>query len=374
MKNPIVTLLVSLLMLLSNLALAGTFKTGMEAAKRGDFATAVKLWQPLAIKGHVEAQASMGHLYLLGKGVRQNDKEAAKWLEKAAQKGHTFSQFNLAAMFEEGRGVSTDVKKALTWYRKAAEQGDANAQNNLGRFYSEGAVLEENNVLALMLFSLAAGQGDELGQQNRAVIAQRLSAAQIEEGEALARSWKAGTPLPTRTRSPGKAQVAALPGAATTPPDIPRLPCSVGNALKNTYTPLELYMSVPPCIESGHLTEATHLFVLAGVYGMYDRLRVKDRSAHQAISVLKMAVTPSFTDAFRQHLSSMAQGPNLVTLCQTMKKVGPPDYYPSYMINHGLGAISTQLNGNTPDGSALDESIEPASALAEALDQYLHCP
>lgn len=373
MKNPIATLVGCLMMLLSNLVLAGAYETGLEAANRGDFATAVSLWQPLANKGHVEAQTNIGYLHLTGQGVRQSDKEAAKWFQKAAQKGHALSQFYLGAMYEVGRGITLDLKKALYWYRKAAEQGDAGAQNNLGRMYSEGTELEENNVLALMLFSLSASQGDENGQQNRAAIAQRLSTAQIEEGEALAKSWKTGTPFPTRTHNPGKALVVAQPEVATVQPDIPRLPCSAGNELKNTYTPLELYMSVPPCIESGHFSEAANLFVLAGVYGMYDRLRVKDRSAHQAITVLKMAVTPSFTDAFRQHLSTMVQGPNLATLCQSMKKVGPPNYYPSYMINHGLGAISAQLNGNAPD-SALNESFQPTSAWAEALDQYLHCP
>jgi TPR repeat protein len=42
----------------------------------------------LAEQGHILAQVSLAGIYQDGKGVSQNDKEAAKWYRKAAERGH----------------------------------------------------------------------------------------------------------------------------------------------------------------------------------------------------------------------------------------------------------------------------------------------
>jgi hypothetical protein len=80
-------------------ATAQNFQRGLDAAKRGDYGTALLEWRPLAAKGHASAQ------------------------------------YNLGFMYEEGRGVPLDRIEAAKWYRKAAEQGHANAQRSLGMKY-----------------------------------------------------------------------------------------------------------------------------------------------------------------------------------------------------------------------------------------------
>ncbi|MCZ8501185.1 tetratricopeptide repeat protein [Vibrio lentus] len=70
-------------------------------------------------------------MYEDGKGVPQDNKQAAHWYHKAAEQGYARAQTNLAVLYENGKGVPQDEKQAAHWYRKAAEQGYGRAQRNL---------------------------------------------------------------------------------------------------------------------------------------------------------------------------------------------------------------------------------------------------
>ena len=76
--------------------MAMPFKDGMDAYQRGDYATAMRLWRPLADQGNAAAQLYLG------------------------------------IMYEEGWGGPQDYSAALSWYRNAADQGNAAAQLYLG--------------------------------------------------------------------------------------------------------------------------------------------------------------------------------------------------------------------------------------------------
>ncbi|RZN74027.1 tetratricopeptide repeat protein, partial [Avibacterium paragallinarum] len=108
------------------------FQQGLEAAERGNFATALQLWKPLAEQGNASAQSNLALMYRKGQGVKQDYFQAVKWYQKAAEQGNADAQFNLALMYKNGQGVKQDDFQAVKWYQKAAEQGDASAQNNLG--------------------------------------------------------------------------------------------------------------------------------------------------------------------------------------------------------------------------------------------------
>ena len=107
-------------------------KEGVAAYIRGDYATALREWRPLAKQGYAQAQYNLGIMYRYGEGVPQDDAKALQWWRKAAEQGNANAQFFLGVMYAEGRGVPQDDAKALQWYRKAAEQGHAKAQYNLG--------------------------------------------------------------------------------------------------------------------------------------------------------------------------------------------------------------------------------------------------
>ena len=80
-----------------------------------DFAAAVleleeinermSLVQQCAQQGHASAQTLLGFMYAAGRGVRQDDAEAAAWFRRAADQGVADAQFNLGLAHESGRGV-----------------------------------------------------------------------------------------------------------------------------------------------------------------------------------------------------------------------------------------------------------------------------
>lgn len=139
----------------SERAIAEPMEDGQAAYNRGDYATAQRLWRPLAEQGVARAQN------------------------------------NLGVMYENGKGVPPDINEALKWYRLAAEQGYAGAQNNLALIYAIGRVVPRNPVRAYMWFSLAASSlSGDVGATvttSRDVFATAMTSRQIAQATEMAR-------------------------------------------------------------------------------------------------------------------------------------------------------------------------------------------
>jgi TPR repeat protein len=103
----------------------------MDAYRRGDDATAVKLWRPLAEQGIAYAQYSLGVMYAEGWGVQRDHAEAVKWYRKAADQYHADAKFNLGGMYYYGEGVPQDRAEAVKIWGQLAERGHAAARANL---------------------------------------------------------------------------------------------------------------------------------------------------------------------------------------------------------------------------------------------------
>jgi len=110
-------------------AAAVPFEDGGDAYRRGDYATALRLWRPLADQGNAGAQFNLGLMYANGQGVPQDYAEAIRWYRKAADRGAASAQFNLGLMYANGQGVPQDYAEAVRWYRKAADQIIAERQH-----------------------------------------------------------------------------------------------------------------------------------------------------------------------------------------------------------------------------------------------------
>jgi uncharacterized protein len=173
-----------------SIAMAGAFEDGVTAYERQDYATALRLFQPLADQGDASAQFNIGSMYAYGEGVPQNFAEAGKWFRRAADKGHATAQFNLGAMYAEGLGLAQDYAEAARWFRKAADQGDANAQANLGVMYANGLGVPEDLIVSCMWLNLAAVQGSEDARSARDKLVSHMTPAQIAEAERITREWK----------------------------------------------------------------------------------------------------------------------------------------------------------------------------------------
>jgi hypothetical protein len=217
---------------------AGPLEDGLAAYDRGDFATAMRLWRPLAEQGNVTAQYNLGVMYAKGRGVPQDDAEAVKWYRLAAEQGNVTAQYNLGVMYAKGRGVPQDyvqayvwfdlaasrysaseaedrdeavhnrdvaaskmtpaqLAEAVKWYRLAAQQGYALAQYNLGVMYAKGRGVPQDYVQAYVWFDLAASrysaseaEDRDEAVHNRDVAASKMTPAQLAEAQKLAREWK----------------------------------------------------------------------------------------------------------------------------------------------------------------------------------------
>jgi TPR repeat protein len=141
-----------------------------QAMRRQDYATAIREWTPLARGGDKMAQLYLGAMYLYGKGVPVNDREAIIWLRKAAEQGVADAQYFMSVMYSDGRGVARNDIEATRWVRKAAEQGKKEAQHNLGVAYEIGLGVEKDMRQAVIWYRKAAAQGDLHAQRRMAVL------------------------------------------------------------------------------------------------------------------------------------------------------------------------------------------------------------
>ncbi|MBL8895248.1 MAG: sel1 repeat family protein [Rhizobiales bacterium] len=158
------------LILASGPSLAEPYEDGYAAYGRGDYATAFQIWNRLADDGNQSGQYGLGELYSLGRGVPQDNRQAARWYERAAANGHVSAQSRLGALYDKGLGVPQNLSKAMKWYRRAAQQGDLAAQLSLGLIYGTGRGVPQNYFQAEKWFRLAAEQGDALAQYNLGLI------------------------------------------------------------------------------------------------------------------------------------------------------------------------------------------------------------
>lgn len=116
---------------------------------------------------------------------------AARLFHPLAEQGIASAQFKLGLMYERGRGVRQDYEAALKWFRMAAEQGYAGPQNNLGLMYERGRGVRQDFIRAHMWYNVAAamlsGDDGEAAIKRRDHVASRMTAAQIEQAQEMAR-------------------------------------------------------------------------------------------------------------------------------------------------------------------------------------------
>ena len=156
----------ALLLLVASSSVVADFAAGLEAYLRGDYATALREFRPLAEQGVAAAQFNLGLMYDNGDGVPEDARQAVFWYRKAAEQGIAAAQFNLGLMYANGEGVPEDARQAVFWYRKTAEQGDAAAQVNLGLMYANGDGVPDDARQAVFWYRKAAGQGNTAAQFN----------------------------------------------------------------------------------------------------------------------------------------------------------------------------------------------------------------
>jgi TPR repeat protein len=102
----------------------------------------------------------LGAMYLEGRGVPQNDEQAAVHLRMAADSGRAEAQRAVGRLYANGWGVPQNHARAAEWFRRAADQGDAEGMILLAGMYLLGRGVEQDDAAARRLMARAAGTGD----------------------------------------------------------------------------------------------------------------------------------------------------------------------------------------------------------------------
>ena len=159
MRNLVRASVLLLALVLSEPVLAGPLEDANAAYGKEDYATALRLFRPLADQGDASAQ------------------------------------FMLGVMYADGQGVPKDYAQAVKWYRLAADRGYARAQFNLGLMYASGQGVPKDYALAYMWCNLAAAGASDADARERAVkardeLASMMTPAQVAEAQRMSREWQ----------------------------------------------------------------------------------------------------------------------------------------------------------------------------------------
>jgi uncharacterized protein len=139
---------------------------GIAAHERGDYATALSEFKPLADQGVARAQNSLGAMYAAGQGLPKDIQQAVALFRKAADQADPRAQRNLGIAYASGFGLSKDEQQAVLWFRRAADQGDATGQFSLGTMYASGRGVTKDEQQADYWYRKAADQGQVSAQYN----------------------------------------------------------------------------------------------------------------------------------------------------------------------------------------------------------------
>jgi TPR repeat protein len=114
----------------------------------------------------------------------------ANWMAQA-EKGDAEAEYNVAECYLKGEGgVKQDERKAAEWYEKAANQGYVDAERAMGFVYRGGGGKAMNKVLSYMWFDLASKNGDEGAAELRNDVAWSMTQTEIDEARKREREWK----------------------------------------------------------------------------------------------------------------------------------------------------------------------------------------
>ncbi len=177
---------------------------GVTAWERGDYATAVREWRPLAERGDADAQFNLAQAYKLGRGVPIDLERAAELYRRAAVQNHLQAADNLGLVLYDLQRR----EEAMPYLVQSADRGEPRAQFVLGAELFNGERVSRDWPRAYALMKRAADQGLDRATAALAQMDGAIPLAQRQQGLELARRMETGE------RS---ARLAAVSGAATSP-------------------------------------------------------------------------------------------------------------------------------------------------------------
>ena len=110
-------------------------------------------------------------------------------LQKVAEQGDPAAQFAIGAHYATGEGVPQNYAEAVRWFSLAAEQGHIVSQATLGAYYWAGQGVPQDLSKAYYWSVLARAGGDEASKYRVAVLASRMTHADVVAAQKQANDW-----------------------------------------------------------------------------------------------------------------------------------------------------------------------------------------
>ena len=135
-----------------------------DAGVEVDYQKSFEYYQLAANQGDNVAINNLGSLYYSGIGTKRNPAKAAELFTQASEQGNVEAAVNLAFLYISGSGVEKDSNKAMNYFIKAANQGNLTAEYMLGYAYYRGFIVPQNYKKAFELIRNPANAGYDEAQ------------------------------------------------------------------------------------------------------------------------------------------------------------------------------------------------------------------
>ena len=175
-------------------AACSDYRQARSAYEAGDYAKAFQILERLSKAGDSQAQYDLSQMYLQGIGTSKNLEQGWSWMNQAAEKGNVQAMIELALRYQKSPQLETSAAMTFQWFKKAAYAGSAAGQYNLAHLYSEGSGTAVNDEQAYVWMILASESGYPIAASEARVIAQNLSAQQIERCDSQIKALKKQIP------------------------------------------------------------------------------------------------------------------------------------------------------------------------------------
>ena len=177
------TWLLIVICLLAPMSSAEDLPTAIDAFERGEYVTALELYETLAGQGNAEAQFQLGLMYEQGLGTDVDRQTAQRYYQQAAEQQSPQALDALGTLYLKGEGVIQNFKESLRLFQQAAAQGYPQAQHNLGVAYADGKGTFRDPVKAHMWFNLASANGYPQAAASRERLASSMAQSEIARAQ-----------------------------------------------------------------------------------------------------------------------------------------------------------------------------------------------
>jgi hypothetical protein len=179
---------------------AADYDSGKTAYAKGDYATALREWRPLANGGDPLAQFALGTLYEKGRGVKQSGAEAVKWYTLSANQNFAEAQLKLAYLYAGGTVVKQNDAEAAKWMKAAAGNSHVMGQLGLGALYEYGRGVPRDLKEAFRFYDQVAratppGEVHDEAEKARERVGAKLNKPMTVD-PAIVGKWEARLPEP----------------------------------------------------------------------------------------------------------------------------------------------------------------------------------